>query len=292
MEKWPNFFIVGAAKAGTTSLYEYLNNIPGVYMSPLKEPGYFAITVIPEDFHIKPIRDKKKYLNLFKKVKDEIAIGEASAAYLRDPQAPILIQKMVPHAKIIIMLRDPIERAYSHYLADIRRGTTNRSFSEIIDLKIRLNDKERHSREIVIDPGFYSEQVKRYLDIFGSKQVMVIIFEEFIKETQKKMRQVLKFLEIKTNHLMNEEHIFNVYKEPRNKIASSVLRNKIIRKAAKHLLPSNFNLMVIEKILNKEGVKPRMSPNEKLILKEIYLKDVLKLKNILGRSLPWQNFQN
>ena len=110
METWPNFFIVGAPKSGTTSLYEYLKQIPQVYMSPVKEPHYFSKSIVPDNHFLKPIRDKKKYLNLFEGAKNEIAIGEASPTYLADPEAPKLIHELVPNAHIIIILRDPIER--------------------------------------------------------------------------------------------------------------------------------------------------------------------------------------
>ena len=117
MEKWPNLFIVGAPKAGTTSLHEYFEKkIPGIFMSDVKEPYYFCKTLIPIDHYITPIRDKKKYLELFEKSKTEKIIGESSVWYLSDPDASSLIYQKVPNAKIIIMLRDPVERAFSHYL--------------------------------------------------------------------------------------------------------------------------------------------------------------------------------
>jgi len=71
MEKWPNLFIVGAPKAGSTTLYEYLKNIPGIYMSPRKEPDYFSRSTVPNNSSMKPIQNKKQYLSLFEDVKDE-----------------------------------------------------------------------------------------------------------------------------------------------------------------------------------------------------------------------------
>ena len=113
MERWPNFFIVGAPKAGTTSLHEYLSNIPGIFMSAEKEPNYFSMTVISKDDQsANPIRDKKKYLELFKNAKDEKIIGESSPNYLSDPEAPNLIHQVSPDAKILISLRDPVEQAF------------------------------------------------------------------------------------------------------------------------------------------------------------------------------------
>ena len=121
---WPNFFIVGAAKAGTTSLYQYLKQIPGIYMSPVKEPHYFSRRVIPDDHHYRPIRDKEKYLSLFKKVNNEKVVGEASPTYLRDPEAPRLIHQVSPNARILISLRDPIERPFPITMPFCPMGST------------------------------------------------------------------------------------------------------------------------------------------------------------------------
>ena len=103
MERWPNFFIVGAPRCGTTSLYEYLNHTPGIFMSKVKEPNYFSVSVTPKIKLSQLIQDKKQYLSLFKDVKDEIAIGEASVPYLWDPKAPLLIHEAIPDARIIMI---------------------------------------------------------------------------------------------------------------------------------------------------------------------------------------------
>ena len=84
MEKWPNFFIVGAPRAGTTSLYEYFKQTKGVFMSHIKDPDFFAVETDLDFAVLKQIKDKKEYLKLFENVKDEIAVGEASPTYLQD----------------------------------------------------------------------------------------------------------------------------------------------------------------------------------------------------------------
>ena len=126
LERWPNFFIVGAPKAGTSSLYAYLNEIPGIFMSPKKEPNYFSENTIPNDHPIKPIRDKKKYLELFKGVKGEKIIGEASTSYLADPEAPKLIHEACPDAKILISLRDPVPYGRRYPTEDVSHDDDRR----------------------------------------------------------------------------------------------------------------------------------------------------------------------
>ena len=98
METWPNFFIVGAGKAGTSSLWIYLNQVPQVFMSPHKEPHFFSPTYLAPKI-VQTFRNKNDYLNLFQDVRNEKAIGEASINYLLDPTSPKLIHEKVPHAK-------------------------------------------------------------------------------------------------------------------------------------------------------------------------------------------------
>ena len=148
-------------------------------MSPIKEPNYFCVSVNPNIKLSQMFRDKKKYLNLFKNVKDEIAIGEASVPYLWDPKAPLLIHEAVPDARIIMILRDPVERALSHYLLLAGLGSENLSFSDAIRKAIKA--KPDYSGRI-IETGLYFEQVKRYEKIFGLDQIKIIIFEEFVAE--------------------------------------------------------------------------------------------------------------
>src|SRR5262249_11013082 len=112
-EIWPNFFIVGAPRAGTTSLYIYLKQIPGIYMSPVKEPHYFN--------HEPGERSRDEYLELFRAADTAVAVGEASVGYLRHPDAPLRIRANVPHAKIIMSLRDPVEKVYSQYFEQVRK---------------------------------------------------------------------------------------------------------------------------------------------------------------------------
>ena len=161
-EVWPNFFIVGAPRSGTTFLHNYLKQIPKVYMCPVKEPNFFAVSINPKLKLTKPIRDKKKYLNLFKNVKNEIAIGDASPTYLWDPKAAKLIHEQIPHAKIIMILRDPISRAFSHYLMGLGIGNETLPFREAMENALKSDND--YSNRIVM-AGFYSEQVKKIYEI-------------------------------------------------------------------------------------------------------------------------------
>jgi hypothetical protein len=301
-EIWPNFFIVGAQKAGTTSLYFYLKEVPQVYMSPIKEPFYFA----PHAVHNSAsdiIRDKKEYLKLFEKANGYTAIGEATPIYLWDPDAPKLIHQTVPHARIIMILRDPIERAYSNYLMRVRYSGVQSSFYDELMRDYRSQDKLYGKSQLYVEFGMYYEQVKRYFDIFGREQVKVIIFEEFVKRPEQTVNEVLGFLGVKyTVTEIREQH--NPYSVPRTPLSRWIfavfrwLRARNIRfykllmllpdSVLESLpLPSGKSSGFAARILFKRIEKPKIEPEAFKFLQELYHDDVLRLESLLGRSLPW-----
>ena len=224
MDRWPNFFIVGTGKAGTTSLYEYLKQVPGIFMPPEKEPNYFSqVATSKDDPHRFMIRDKKKYLELFKNVKNEKIIGEASPTYLRDPNTAYLIHKVSPNAKILITLRNPIDRNFASYLHHLNLGRISYSTEELVESLEKDARRPNHTIQ-----EFYTPLVKKYLDVFGEKSVKIIIFEEWIKNIPETIMNILKFLRLENDDLTLDEKIHNPFLSPRSSISKFVISNKTI----------------------------------------------------------------
>ena len=291
MERWPNFFIVGAPKAGTTSIYEYIKNHPQIFMSSIKEPNYFSINILNENDQLKPIRNKKKYLDLFKNIKNEKIIGEASPFYLSDHDAPKLIHDVSPTAKILIIIRDPVEREFSHFLMHYAAGETVRTFHD--QLQIEIKNHQTSSEYFALKHGMYYENVKRYLDIFDKNQVKIIIFEEFIRNTEKSLQSLFDFLNIDLSIPENVDQVYNQFALPRNQISSSIIRNQTIKKIVKNILPRRTSISIYETFFVKKGYKkPDMKNEDMERLVRFYQNDVEKIKKLLGRELPWPNFQN
>jgi len=292
-EIWPNFFIIGARKCATTSLYFYLKSIPGVYMPPQKEFFYFSPNAVQKKtFDV--IRDKKEYLGFFKNSKGHIAIGEATPIYLWDPEAARLIHRIVPHARIVMILRDPIERAYSQYLMVMKYSGRKSSFYDELMKDYKNHEKVFGIPQLYVELGMYYEQVKRYFDIFGREQVKVIIFEEFVQHPEQTVNEVLAFLGVNyTVRAISEE--YNPYSVPRSSLALSIFvflyripdRNVKLFKIVTTLLPRSLIELLPEKMLFKRKQKPKIEPKSVKFLQEIYRDDVIRLESLLGRSLPW-----
>jgi hypothetical protein len=284
MNKWPNFFIAGAPRAGTTSLYEYLKDIDGIFMSPIKEPNYFSVSISDKILLQRPFRKQNEYLKLFKDVKNEKAIGEGSHSYFWDPQSAKLIQQTIPNAKIILLLRDPVERAFSHYLFTVSVGQETKTFSEAI--KEALNAKPDFSGAI-IEAGLYGQQLTRYLEYFKNEKIKIIFSEEFIKNTESTMKEILEFLEVDIPETLSFTKIHHEYSVTGNKFIAASMRNRMIRHVAKNLLPRE-SARKIKESFDKKAIKPQLNEHDRKFLQEYYHDDILILKNLLNQKLPWE----
>jgi hypothetical protein len=216
----PNFLIIGAAKAGTTSLYEYLKQHPQIWMSPVKETNFFALEGEtldfrgPDDqnyinkFSITKIED---YLNLFQGIENQVAIGEASPLYLYHPKAPKRIQHYIPNVKLIVILRNPVDRAYSSFLHLVRdRREPLRIFAQALreeDVRIRSSwEHIWHYKQM----GFYYVQLNQYFNRFGKQQIRVYLFDDFINNTVCTLKNIFQFLGVNDSFIPNMSIRHNV----------------------------------------------------------------------------------
>jgi len=194
----PNFFIVGAAKAGTSTLWRCLKDHPQVYMPDdelCKEPGFFS--------NLYGIKEIGCYQNLFKHSNEQHKIiGEATTAYLTDPSSAGNIKQIIPKAKILIILRNPADRAYSLYNWMVQEGyeyAPTFSYALSIEGKRIKKSTSFWRRQYYWDylyfrSGLYYNQAKRYLDLFSD--VLILKFDELVHNPQNTYQKIYDFLEI------------------------------------------------------------------------------------------------
>ena len=296
---WPNFFIVGAANSGTSSLYAYLKQHPDVFMPALKEPHYFAqLTPSHDQRYLRTIiRDEPAYLRLFRRAEGYKAIGEASPSYLWEANAPYRISRAVPDAKIIILLRDPVERAYSHYLMDVREGLQDLPFCEALQRDWSERSKGWSVSHLYVELGLYAQQVRRYLDIFGPEQVLILMFEELTNSAlngKSVLADVLRFLDLDTAPLpaIDTSLAENGFAAARWSWARRVAGANWARRAGQLLVPvslgSNHTIKraVYQRYFVKAVPKPPMAEQAGQWLRSVYEPDLASLEALLGRAFP------
>ena len=285
----PNFLIVGAAKSGTTSIYHYLKAHPDVFMPEWKEPSYFC----PE---AGGISDWGEYTELFKNVINEKCIGEASVCYLASKNAPEKIKnKLGNNIKIIILLRNPIAMAYSLWGHEVREGYETKDFySALKEESYRLNSIEFrtklnqwHLNLTYINRAKYYDQVKRYIDVFGEKNIAIYLFEEFFRKDMPQFRDLLSFLEINENYIP-ENKIYNQAGTVRSKILRYLIKNKLILKEPiKLILPKKLRASIVSWLIRYNRVDKKLAPIEKeaeIFLKNKLREDVILLSRLIKRN--------
>lgn len=307
MNNKPDFFIVGAAKTGTTALQQILDDHPGIYMSPLKEPNFFYDDVALKDLRKELLqklttenaekwisdgmqgmlwtaylRDEKLYKKIFEKATDKIC-GEASVSYLYSKNAAKNIFNYNPNAKIIIILRNPVERAWSHFNMEKRMGLLQDSFT---------NEFNKHKNDthpvwgidpIFLSGGFYYNQVKRFLEVFPKEQIFICLYDDFKKNPNKTIHDALKFIGINNSEA---EFIIDNKKvnEARKSIVDDFLPSEGIKAKARKIARMFGLHSFLKNLLSREN-KTTLTPENKKLLAEYYAKDIQELEKLIEVNL-------
>jgi hypothetical protein len=286
--RWPNLFVVGAAKAGTTSVWRYLDQHPEIYMAELKEPHFFSGYHPPGRT---TVSDEEAYLGLFAPGAEAKLRGEASPSYLwlASVAAPA-IKRESPAARIVILLRDPVDRAYSAYWQAVRGGAESRSFLEAVRTELRDPSPDGTPSRYV-GRGVYADAVELYLDTFP-RAVHVAFFEELVADVPGELRRLFRFLGVDAGVAARiEPRPHNVFTQPRTRAAGRVFNSPRARAAGRLLVPRPLRPQVDRLLLTRSG-RPEMVAESRAILTAHYTGDVERLRRVLGRDMPWDRFRH
>ena len=293
VEKKPNFIVIGAMKAATTSLYNYIKQHPDIFMTKVKEPMFFNNFNQNTDFKVLGNKSKKvnsllDYFSMFSSVKNESAIGEASPAYIYNENAPHLIKEHLPDVKIIAILRQPTDRAYSNFLHTKRADRENvNSFEQAIKIeKERISDNWSPLYHY-IQKGFYSVQLKRYYNLFPKENIKVYLFEDVVKTPKETLKDIFKFLNVDENIEIDVSKKSNVSGTP-NGILGFILKkmryyNLMPKFAISDYLPT-FIISLLFKSVYKDTEKLD-SVLRKELTDKYYREEILKLEKLIDRDL-------
>lgn len=289
----PNFLIIGAMKAGTTSLYHYLDQHPQIFMGENKEPNYFINLGVrrgvtggklwnpPAPWDVHELDD---YERLFEPGRDYPARGEASVGYLHSPWAAALIKEQIPDCKIIAVLRDPVNRAISSH-----SFMTHRAEIETEELEKSLReDAERVARNeplvmCHVKLGYYHEQLTPYYEAFDESQIHVMLTEDL--RSEKKMREVFRFLGVDEDFHPDTTATHNPG-APRSKLVADVMHGENpIRSLARMVVPKQYRKGIYQRISRANKKKDTISDDLRRALIEDYREDILALQEKIGRDL-------
>ena len=295
----PNFLIIGTAKAGTTSLHRYLGTNPQIYLSPIKEPKYFAFPETPpifkgpdsdhRNYGLGVVWKLEEYRRLFEGRTNELAAGEISPQYLYCECSPGAIRQLIPEARLIAILRDPSDRAYSHFCHSRRDGR-----EPLADFGAALAAEDKriaagwwfnfHYR----NRGYYAKQLKRYLEIFPRDQILVLLYEDMAADCPGFLRRICSFLEVDETFEFDVTERHNMTRGiPRSLLFSRFLHST---GRAKHffraLVPAHARRSVFKRLDSANlGPKPVFDPEIRRQLVSQFKTDILELEQLIDRDL-------
>jgi hypothetical protein len=292
----PNFFIVGAPKSGTTALYSYLRQHPDIFMSKLKEPQFFAADICGEQRNVISISD---YLTHFADARTKV-IGEASTCYLASNHAAHDIRDFCPNARIIVMLRNPIDVMYAEHSERTFDGIEHieEFATALVCSEVRKWRSGRFKGQDVVRVGYreltqFSQQVKRFIDAFGPSNVHVLLFDDFAKNPALAYTEVLAFLGV-PNHQCAFD-VIHANRRIRSTMVQDFLRNP--PKPAQELVRAVLSRTIRQRLgnyLNRSNIKfvarPALDQQFRKQLESEYESEVQLLSKLIDRDLShWLN---
>jgi hypothetical protein len=281
----PNFMVIGAPKAGTTSLWYYIRQHPEVFPGGHKEPGYFWSGKIYKEGKAQTL---ESYEKLFEGSEQYQAVGDGSPTYLADEDAPDQIFELIPGVRLVAILRDPCARAFSEFV--FQRMRKDEPEADFLDA-IKADPGRPDGRRIdYVATGLYYRHLSRFLSVFPGGQVKILFNEDLKSDPQKVVREVFSFLGIDPDVPIDTDIELTVSGVPKIKGLHWLLASKNpIKRALAPLLPKRF-VKSLRRAKNANLERQFMTPDERAALLPFFEEDVVELEKLLGRDLShWRS---
>lgn len=289
-----DFLIIGAQKSATTSIFRYLREHPRIYLPYKKEIGFFA------DDHL-----FKKGLDWYKKelfnsniIDEKTIVGEASPQYMFSLEAAKRIHEKFPKIKIIVLLRNPINRAFSAYNMLSNHKEINLDFNSEIFRCIEENKSKKlfvdFKKVNILEAGQYSIILKEYFNLFPSDNIFIEFSENISQNPERVMKRLFNFLNVDSSFSSKIfEQKFHQggkikYKFLDNLINSISSNNSVLISALKKLFPGTGYWLKQWNLTKNEN--KALPEEQKIILKDYFEKDVIALEKMLKTKTPWSDF--
>lgn len=280
MARFPHFIIIGAGKCGTTSLHDYLSQHPDVYLCPKKET-FFFMNAQSREINRKwgGVATVEDYLALFEEAPETDILGEISTIYYAHPESAELIKDAIPDVKIIAILRDPSDRAFSAYQMYIRNGGESRSFSETIEARAQY-----------ITKGFYYQELSPFYKVFNSDNIKILMFEDLVKNPTVFLKELFEFIDVNADFYPDMSKRGREGGLPKRPWLHKLLtKDNPIRTSMASLiklfLPLEKRQSLRTKLVKGNIAKEKMDEVTRQQLIGIYRDDIQQLEGLINRDL-------
>jgi hypothetical protein len=296
----PDFIVIGAAKSGTVSLYHYLKQHPQIYMCSRNEPNYWALDQADfakwfqgpgdqEAIEQYYIRHRADYAALFTSALPDQLIGESSPVYLYSANAAQQIHKNIPHVRLLVILRNPVDRAYSHYQHFYRAG-----IEPLPDFKKAVAAEEARIAQgwgpipmwHYVNMGFYAQQLQYYYQFFDPAQVFVCLYEDFQMDPVALSQKLFTFIGVNNTFTPDVRVQHNIGGHPRrHQLYAMMTQPNSLKLIFNQVIPPPIRHAFRDAIHGINVHKPKLDLMLRNQLKALYRDDILKLQTFINRDL-------
>jgi Sulfotransferase family len=302
VNKLPNFFLIGAAKCGTTSLASYLEQHPDVFICPTKEPNYFALTgrtlphpgpaspaVLQQLIYADTFTDFDQYQALFAGVRGEKAVGEASVRYIYYPETAARIHQRIPNARLVAVLREPVARLYSHYCMNVQYQLEPLPLLEAVAAEDERRAANWGWDWHYVNLGLYSRQLRRYFETFAREQIKVFLYDDFVAKPQEVYADICRHLGVDPGFVPDMSQRGKVPYWPKHLGLDRWLHwPHQIRPGIGRFIPRRLPRAVVSRLEQWNSVPiPKLDKSVHRQLAGRFHQEARELEELLGRKIPW-----
>jgi len=297
IHRWPDFLVIGAQKAGTTSLYSYLRQHPEVFLPTVKEPQYFALAARGRDFagtgdarlgkRLGQVFNQTGYLELFSGAGTGQKRGECSNYYLWSPEAPVLIRQTIPSVRLVALLRNPVDRAWSAF-CHLRRDRRERlvDFDRALDAEPDRIRRDYGPLWRYVETGCYATQLKRYLECFPREQIHIELSESLQTEPVETLKRIYAFIGVDTEFVFNVSETLNVSGLPRLGWVHDIIKRSYPGKSVlKQLMPAPWRSAISARFFSGMMKREPMPEHTRERLEHRFQSEIEELEEILQCDL-------
>ena len=295
--KLPNFVVVGAAKCGTTSLFHYLKQHPDVFLPAKKELHYFAYDQLSRNAGgprggrtlAFACATREEYQAHYREAGGHVAIGEVSPSYFYFAEVSERIKADLGEPRIVILLRDPIQKAHSQYMHLVRDNLETLPFFDALMAEPDRIASGYTAMWRYAESSLYYQRVRKYLEVFGEDRVRIFLFEELTKNPAPVLEALFDFLGIAPRREVDTSRVYNRSGQPRSRLLADFLaRPNPVIATARRWLPEELRDRIKNAMLNlNTGRKDAIDDRSRAHLRAYLADDVRELEALLRRQLGW-----
>jgi len=292
----PRLIIGGASKSGTTAVYYYLRQHPGICLSRKKElhffsrsslertvsgPGdRFVLAEIPKTFN--------EYLSFFRHCDGSKMAVDISPSYLFHHEAAEVIKHFLSDVRIVFILRNPVEKGFSQYLHLVAAGRETVSFEEALERESKRKAQGFADMWLYRASGYYSVALEHFMQVFGRKNMKIFYYEEFLHDPERVLLDICAFAHVDSAFQFEPVTDANRSGQPKSALVTKILGPSTITFFARRILPQAFGRSLRKFVKEwNTGSKPILSENTRKVLLEGYRDDIRRIEALIGRESGW-----